>query len=84
MKSIIIFMKIQMFNKMILNYNPKNLLKEGGIIFMKKKTLYSTNPRFELIGIEFQKTLDTLNNFVRVHQLVFVSILEYDSRIDLI
>lgn len=26
-----------MFNKMILNYNPKNLLKEGGIIFMKKK-----------------------------------------------
>lgn len=26
-----------MFNKMILNYNPKNLLKEGGTIFMKKK-----------------------------------------------
>lgn len=26
-----------MFNKMILNYNFKNLLKEGGIIFMKKK-----------------------------------------------
>lgn len=26
-----------MFNKMILNYYFKNLLNEGGIIFMKKK-----------------------------------------------
>lgn len=26
-----------MFNKMILNYHPKNLLNEGGTIFMKKK-----------------------------------------------
>lgn len=38
---------------MILNYNFKNLLKEGGIIFMKKKILQSINLCFELIGIEF-------------------------------
>lgn len=29
-----------MFNKMILNYYFKNLLNEGGIIFMKKKKYY--------------------------------------------
>lgn len=37
---------------MILNYYFKNLLNEGGIIFMKK-ILQSINLCFELIGIEF-------------------------------
>lgn len=34
-----------MFNKMILNYHPKNLLNEGGTIFMKKKKHYRAQTR---------------------------------------
>lgn len=33
-----------MFNKMILNYHPENLLNEGGTIFMKKKNIIEHKP----------------------------------------